>query len=180
MIQSAFVIVNDVLLRCCSDQTCVELPEGITQIGECAFSGCENLQSVTLPQSLTVIDSFAFLYCEQLQSISLPPALKRIGKAAFKGCRGLADENGLVVINRMVHDYCGGEKNVVIPEGVTTIGYEAFFRNKNIQSVTIPRSVENISSCAFDGCDNLVLRVFPGSPGETFAREKGIPFASNQ
>lgn len=177
MIQSAFVIINNVLISCCSDQTCVEIPEGVTKIGECAFSACENLQSVTLPQSLIAIDDFAFLYCDQLQSISLPPNLKRIGRAAFKGCRGLADKNGLVVVNHAVHDYCGEEENVVVPEGVITIGYEAFFRNKKIRSVAVPRSVEHISSCAFAGCDNLILQVFPGSPGEAFAQAKGIPVA---
>lgn len=177
MNQSVFAIIGDALICCCSDAAHIEIPEGVTKIGECAFSGCENLQNVTFPQSLTEIGQFAFLNCDQLQNLILPANVKRIGKAAFKGCKGLVDENGLVVVNHMVHDYCGESERVIIPEGITTIGYEAFYRNQRIRFVTLPPDVEFISSCAFDGCHNLTLQVHSGSRGEAFARKKGIAFS---
>lgn len=43
--------------------TSVSMPEGITSIGQYAFSGCQNLESVTLPESLTTLGSEAFYGC---------------------------------------------------------------------------------------------------------------------
>lgn len=45
--------------------------------------------------------------------------------------------------------------SVTIPNGVTTIGENAFYQCKALTSVTIPDSVTNIESHAFSCCDNL-------------------------
>ena len=39
----------------------VSIPEGVTEIGFAAFSGCYNLKSVQLPKSLIKIGASAFL-----------------------------------------------------------------------------------------------------------------------
>lgn len=40
--------------------------------------------------------------------------------------------------------YRGKSENVVIPDGVTTIGRRAFYFNKTIRSVTIPAGVTTV------------------------------------
>lgn len=177
MNQSVFVIIENVLISCCSEAAHIEIPEGVTRIGECAFSGCENLQCLTLPKSLKIMDDFAFLFCDKLENVELPENCTCIGKATFKGCKALADKDGFVVVAHMLYDYCGEAETIMIPEGVHTIGYEAFYRNKYIRRVTIPESVIMIYDCAFDGCHNLTLQVYSGSQGEAFARKKGIAFS---
>ncbi len=52
---------------------------------------------------------------------------------------------------------------VIIENGVTSIGTCAFFECSNLVSVTIPNSVLNIGSCAFENCKNLTSVVIPGS-----------------
>ena len=69
--------------------TSVTIPSSVTNIGECAFSGCTNLTSVTIPDSVT-----------------------RIGEGAFSGCRGLADANGFVVVRNVLYDYHGTDSAV--------------------------------------------------------------------
>ena len=59
------------------------------------------------------------------------------------------------IINCVVVSYSGKEENVVIPEGVTKIGKEAFKENNDIKIVTIPDSVEVIGKSAFELCENL-------------------------
>ena len=56
-----------------------------------------------------------------------------------------------------------GIKSVVIPNGVTSIGYQAFFFCSNLTSVVIPDSVTSIGDEAFYGCKNLTSITIPDS-----------------
>ena len=58
------------------------------------------------------------------------------------------DEEGFL------YDYKGNETDIVIPEGVTTIGVGAF-SEKNITSVVIPGTVKELGSFCFSGCSSL-------------------------
>lgn len=53
--------------------------------------------------------------------------------------------------------------NVVIEEGVTSIGQKAFYNWKNLKSVTIPASVTRIKEGAFTGCSALDVVNFGGT-----------------
>lgn len=59
--------------------------------------------------------------------------------------------------------YWGGGGNVVIPEGVTSIGLRAFEQCKSVQSVIIPEGVTNIGKNAFWGCRELSSVSIPDS-----------------
>ena len=50
-----------------------------------------------------------------------------------------------------------------IPEGVTTIGHDAFLNCSNLESVIIPDSVTTIDASAFNGCSSLKNVTVPGS-----------------
>ncbi|MCR5723594.1 MAG: leucine-rich repeat domain-containing protein [Treponema sp.] len=99
------------LVRCPRGRTePVHIPEGVTAIGEGAFSFCTTLQSITLPETLTKIEKLAFEGCAALSEISLPQSLTSIGKQAFFGCSSL--------------------REVTIPRQVTFIGSRSFYRCK--------------------------------------------------
>lgn len=63
--------------------------EGITSIGEGAFTAFRKLKNVSLPQTLSVIGASAFLSCEGLETITLPDRLLKIEGGAFVGCENL-------------------------------------------------------------------------------------------
>ena len=58
---------------------------------------------------------------------------------------------------------CKTLTSVIIPEGVTSIGDNAFYECENLTSVTIPQSVTSIGSGAFSYCKNLTSIAIPNS-----------------
>jgi len=69
----------------------------------------------------------------------------------------IIDENGVLV------KYVGAGGDVVIPDGVTGIGDEAFYHCESMITVVIPDSINSIGDCAFWCCRNLVNVVIPNS-----------------
>ena len=69
----------------------VSIQNGVTSIGDGAFSGCTGLTSVTIPNGVTSIGHAAFSGCTGLTSVTIPDIVASIGSAAFSGCTGLTE-----------------------------------------------------------------------------------------
>lgn len=73
------------------------------------------------------------------------------------------NENDFTIVDGVLEKYSGTDSEVVIPEGVTTIGEKAFERNKTITKVTLPSTLTTIEDNAFYLCTNLVIPDFPAN-----------------
>ena len=62
--------------------------------------------------------------------------------------------NDFVIEDGILVKYTGGEKDVIVPDGVKKIGEEAF-KDVDVVSVTLPVSVERIDKSAFEECSSL-------------------------
>ena len=65
------------------------IPNGVTSIGEAAFSGHSSLESIIIPDSVTSIGSGAFSGCSSLTSIVIPDSVTAIYDGTFSRCSSL-------------------------------------------------------------------------------------------
>ncbi len=69
----------------------IEIPEGVTSIGNYAFIYQSNLAVVKIPASVTYIGDAAFAHCSELPNIKIPNGIIYIGNNAFYGCSALTE-----------------------------------------------------------------------------------------
>ena len=113
----------------------IDLPDGLTTIGDKVFMNTKHLKSIVIPNSVTSLGCCAFARCPDLKSITLSNKITEIPDSCFSGC--------------------GSLEKISLPKSVTEIGPNAFAACSNLTSVSIPKSVTKISAKAFDKCFNL-------------------------
>ena len=134
------------------------IANGVTSIGDYAFSGCTYLESVTIPNSVTSIGTGAFIGCSSLTNVTIPNGVTSIDYETFKNCSSLTSvsiPDSVISIGRYAFCECVSLESVTIPNGVTSIGNWAFDGCKSMTSVVISGSVLSIGDSAFSGCDKL-------------------------
>ena len=71
--------------------TNVIIHNGVTTIGDEAFSFCKKLKNVTIANSVLEIGHHAFQFCDGVSTISIPESVEKIGDGAFYACGELND-----------------------------------------------------------------------------------------
>ena len=148
-----------------------------TAIPDYAFRNCSFIESITIPSNAG-LGYYAFAYCSGLDSIALNGEIGYIMDYAFYGCTSLKNvyitdlaswcQSNIYSRPAYANNlYLNGElvTELIIPEGVTSIGTSAFANYTSITSVTIPSTVTSIGYYAFDGCTNIV-RINSDTDGE--------------
>ncbi len=158
------------------------IQEGVTEIGDAAFSGCSGLiGELKIPSSVTSIGASAFSGCSNLTTVNISSKVNSIGGNAFKGCSNLTfvklNNNkcvsdfksafpslpiksielgdNITSISDFAFNGCSSLKKVNIGNGITEIGKQAFEGCSGLETVTIPKSVTHIYNYAFNNCSCL-------------------------
>ena len=127
----------------------VKIPDGITKIPACAFDGCDGITSVTIPDSVITIGEYAFKGCNGLKNVYMSDLLTWCNiefKDSYSNPMYYAD-------NLYQNDELLTE--LIIPNGVTSIGAYTFSGCIGLTNVIIPNSVTDIASHAFWGCNGI-------------------------
>ena len=146
----------------CSKLECVEIPEGTVEIGE---EGCIALEKILLPDGLSTIGNHAFSSCEALQEILLPDGLSKIGDGAFFGCSALKEVSlspELMVLDSYAFLSCDSLEEVTIRGDIRDVGYSVF-SNCPVHVIRIEEGTTVVSSAVFDDCVELKKVYLPAS-----------------
>ena len=73
----------------------------------------------------------------------------------------MSDMNDFIIEDGVLTKYNGKDSDVTIPDGVTSIGNEAFKFCDHLTNITIPEGVTEIGSEAFGFCDHLSVVTIP-------------------
>ena len=127
----------------------MELPDSLLTLGKAAFSST-SLESMTIPSRITVIPDSLYEYCLSLETVILPEGITEIGEYAFCGPQEM--------------------KSIQLPSTLKTIGAHAFqFFGvpesfwEGLLYINIPDSVEYIGEYAFSGNKNMTSCKLPNS-----------------
>ena len=155
----------------------------VTAIRSRAFCNSKVI-SIDVPESVVSIDYDAFGDSD---------ANRKVVNINYSGSYGEGNDTGGALYRNYAVDgdfvytdatktsilrYVGKNETVTIPNGVTTIGENAF-QQTNVKSVTIRASVTTINQYAFDHCENLQTVVFEGSSQLTYVGYCAFYYCNN-
>ena len=142
------VIGWDALSKCSTLKE-LKIPNSVKRIEDYAFENCTALTNIAFSDSITTIGNAAFSGCTSLEKIVLPSKLTSLGNVAFGGCN--AEIIFPLSLKSIPELGSNAVKKVTIPEGVETIGYQAFCSCSNLTEITLPSTITSIESEAFEG-----------------------------
>lgn len=184
---SSFVVKDGILysdygkkIVCCiCPKERIEIPEGVTNIGDYAFYRNNNITSIILPDSLCSIGDYAFSglgnleevkmsqyckvrtigicafnSCKKLKAIRLPFSLSVIGGSAFQCCENLVDislPSSVTEIGGGAFSYCNRLESIYLPTHLRKMGYGVFSSSNKLKAIRLPESIDSNIGRAFDG-----------------------------
>ena len=179
--------------RACTALSSITLPNSVSSIKDNAFYACSSLSYVTINNPDAAIGTDAFGRCASdlllrgwtpstaktyadEAGISFESLGTRLGPCGDSASFELDHITGTLTIRGTgdMYDYYSLRdipwydcrpmiETVVIENGITGIGYNAFLDCMDLTGVTIPNSVTAVGSMAFRGCFSLTELVLPGS-----------------
>ena len=162
--------------------TRVVVEDGITSIPQKAFANYSKLESIYIGNTVTVIATEAFAHCNNIKNLTIPASVTEIGIGAFSDCPNLTDVSfasgskletlggsafqgsGLKKVTlpstlQKIGDYaymeCASLTEAILPEGLVTIGLNAFQDCNALKVVSLPSTLEQIMYDAFLRCFNI-------------------------
>lgn len=168
----------------CANLSKIDIPSSVTAIDNLAFSNCSNLEDIVINCNLTAFNTTTSSYrqfenCIRVKSLRLIsqinsseyeiPSLSALFGDAFDSINELEFLEGSNYI-RWSNGISGeGDdqirempflKNVVLHEGMETIGHGAFKGSKGLKNISLPSSIKTIENRAFKG-SGLVEIILP-------------------
>ncbi len=134
--------------------------DGVQTIGDRAFAGCNAMTAIVLPDTLSTMGNRVFANCLALESASLP-SLKTLGGETFFGAAKLSQvsfgDEAQTIGERTFVGTALTEVDLsnIRSAEFTTIGASAFSGCETLTKVILPDCATKIEEGAFNGCKAL-------------------------
>ena len=142
-------------------ESIVTVPEGMTKIGEGAFSGNKKINKVILPSTVKEIGMRAFADCTGLSEINIEN-INKFGEVCFEGTAiqevVFSDEVQEIPVGCFAY---GSIKSVQLGKNVTTIASSAFYNCQSLKEIQLSDCLFSIGSKAFYNTTALTSIMFP-------------------
>ena len=142
------------------DGTSYTVPDGVTRLGNHAFSATEKLTELVLPDTLEEIGRYVFSGNTGITSLIIPDSVTDISDYAFNvnvGIKSITIGTGIKEIQASTFNQSNIE-TVTFAEGsqLKEVGRNAFYECANLKTINLPATLEKIGQEAFRGCSELV------------------------
>lgn len=120
--------------------------------------------TVNIPEGVTALGNYAFYYNKNVKTVNVPSSVKDLGRAFDSSTVETVNlSKGLETISNRAFRNTSALKTVTIPSTVTTIE-ESAFQNTGLTEIVVPASVTSIEKTAFGYCSNLKTITIEGNP----------------
>lgn len=127
------------------------LNEGLEKLGS-AFSK-SGIEEITLPKTLMTVTCWTFSNCENLRIVYVEDGCRAAVSGSVPDTTQVRPLSGAMCGGVMLSDL-RSLRAVAIPDGITRIG-SYWFHDCDVEEVTVPASVTEISAEAFSSCKKL-------------------------
>ncbi len=153
----------------CRELASINLSSTLLNIDNYAFSNCKALKEIEVPSNVLRIGPYAFYECSSLESLTVPfvgnsanVSGSHIGNIFGSSTAENVPEslkNLTVTSVKEIPSYslsdCTSLENVILGDGVSTVGAYAFSGCVSLRSVTLSDTVTKMGSYVFKGCVSL-------------------------
>jgi|GEM_PF-7094762 len=162
----------------------IDMEDAIISEGTSVYLDDDELEYLVIPETVTTIKPYVFSCFTGIDSVYIPAKVDSIGLNAFRGCKNISkvtaedlaswcdihfgttyfdyNDNPIMLSNPVAYAnnlYIGDEQltELVIPEGVDSIGNGAFSHCYGITDVSFPSTLRYVGGAAFEGCRNIQI-----------------------
>lgn len=142
----------------------IDIPDGVTVIGEHAFYDCKHLTEIALPDGLQQVGGGAFGRCSALTAIAFPDSVQIIRGAVLSECTSLSSVTLPAIADMELYAYslrgCTSLETLVLPTAYYLQG-EVFPDCSALRQIVIPAGtyIDNARGNPFKGCYSLSIFV---------------------
>lgn len=187
--------IGDYAFEGCSSLKTIIIPKYVSEMGSKVFQDCTNLESIRISASVSKIGSRMFAGCPNLKSIvveegnekydsrencnaivetatntlvcgtensTIPSTITAIGNGAFAetGLKNIVIPEGVTSIELQAFENCQDLESVTLPQSLKKLGYHVF-ANSGLTSLVIPEGITYLPQGTFNGCKNLETVTLP-------------------
>lgn len=187
--------IGDYAFEGCSSLKTIIIPKYVSEMGSKVFQDCTNLESIRISASVSKIGSRMFAGCPNLKSIvveegnekydsrencnaivetatntlvcgtensTIPSTITAIGNGAFAetGLKNIVIPEGITSIELQAFENCQDLDSVTLPQSLKKLGYHVF-ANSGLTSLVIPEGITYLPQGTFNGCKNLETVTLP-------------------